>query len=100
MRKERNGTASPRTIVSDETGAYPFPLGPDEGTARKLCVMLMREKLDELVAEGRTDAVERYVNRAEESVRYFARPVLCPTSTLVLFFSLLPDRGSVPGEAT
>ena len=49
------------TAVSDESKAYPFPLGPDEATARQLCVMLMRDKLDALVADGQTDAVERYV---------------------------------------
>ena len=47
--------------VSDETAANPFPLGPNEEIARKLCVMLVKEKLDELVAGGEADAVERYV---------------------------------------
>ena len=47
--------------VSDETAAYPFPLGPNKEIARKLCVMLVKEKLDDLVAGGRADAVERYV---------------------------------------
>ena len=47
--------------MSDETEAYPFPLGPNEEIARKLSVMLVKEKLDEIVAGGRPDAVERYV---------------------------------------
>ena len=47
--------------VSDETKAYPFPLGPNEEITRKLCVMLMKAKLDEIVAGGQKDAVERYV---------------------------------------
>ena len=49
------------TSVSDETLAYPFALGPTQDTTRKLSVMLMKEKLDAMVAGGKTDAVERYV---------------------------------------
>ena len=47
--------------VSDETAACPFPLGPDEEVSRKLSAMLVKEKLDEMVAAGQADALERYV---------------------------------------
>ena len=49
------------TTTSDEAATYPFPLGPNQDITRKLSVMLMKEKLDEMVAGGKADAVERFV---------------------------------------
>ena len=49
-------------MTSDEAAAYPFPLGPNEDITRKLSAMLMKEKLDEMVAGGKADAVERYLD--------------------------------------